>query len=63
MEDEVFKKELEELLGMLKNLRLRRDREQRRKFKAEIRVLLTRVMKDSTKNLSPPSPGGELRGV
>lgn len=46
MEDEVFKKELEELIAMLENLRLIIDREQRRKFKAEIRVQLTRVMKD-----------------
>lgn len=46
MEDEVFKKELQELIGMLKNLRLIRDQEQRRKFKAEIRVQLSRVMKD-----------------
>ncbi len=38
MEDEVFKKELQELIAMLKNLRLIRDREQRRKLKAEIRV-------------------------
>ena len=46
MEDEVFQKETQELIAMLENLRLIRDREQRRKFKAEIRVLLTRVMKD-----------------
>lgn len=46
MEDEVFKKELDELIGMLENPRLIKDREQRKKFKAEIRVQLTRVMKD-----------------
>ena len=46
MEDEVFKKELQELIAMLESLRLIRDREQRRRFKAEIRIQLTRVMKD-----------------
>ena len=46
MEDEEFKKELNELNQMLKSLRLIKDREHRRRFKAEIRVQLTRVMKD-----------------
>ena len=46
MEDEVFKKELEELTAMLKSLRLIKDREQRRRFKAEIRVQLIKVMRD-----------------
>ena len=46
MEDEVFKKELQELIAMLESLRLIRDREQRRRFKAEIRIQLTRGMKD-----------------
>ena len=46
MEDEVFKKELQELTAMLESLRLIKDRGQRRMFKAEIRVQLERAMKD-----------------
>lgn len=46
MTDEEFKKELEELNSMLESLRRIRDREQRRKFKAEIRIQLNRVMRD-----------------
>lgn len=46
MEDEEFERELQELNEMLKNLRLLKDKEQRRRFKAQIRVQLTRVMQD-----------------
>lgn len=49
MEDEVFKKELQELIAMLKNLRLIRDREQR---KDPLSSLLGGELRGSQKNTS-----------
>lgn len=46
MEDEEFRKELKELTEMLETLRLIKDREQRKRIKAEITVQLLRVMKN-----------------
>lgn len=46
MEDEEFKKELQELIGMLESLRRIKDLQRRRSYKMEIRAQLIRVMKD-----------------
>ena len=45
MEDDKFKNELDELIGMLKVLRLIKDQKQSRVFKAEMRVQLSRTMR------------------
>ncbi|MBD5294862.1 MAG: hypothetical protein HDS25_01125 [Bacteroides sp.] len=46
MTEEEFEKELDDLVGMLRTLRLIRDSGRRRIFKAEIRIQLNRAMKD-----------------
>lgn len=59
MEDEEFRKELKELTEMLETLRLIKDREQRKRFKAEITVQLLRVMKKLIKDSLSSLRGGD----
>lgn len=46
MTDDEFKKEVQEFVMMLENLRRIKDKGRRKWLKAELRVLLTRLMND-----------------
>lgn len=46
MTDDEFKKEMQDLVMMLENLRRIKDKGRRKWIKAEIRVLLTKLMND-----------------
>lgn len=46
MEEAQFEKELEELVGLLRSLRLIKDKKERAIFKDEVRSLVSKLVKD-----------------